>query len=163
MKNEELDFHCRNILAVADTYICYSVTLKRNLLRLIDATTGEKAILRGHEAPIADLKVALADQSYFCSVDNGETNGNHTFIWKRGSKNIDFTQLACLPLKATMVVPHPTQANLWCICDGKKLAIFAVNKLPASPSLATYSSFSMNHEVENEQITRKNHFFCLFI
>lgn len=158
MKNEELDANCRNILAVADTYICYSVTLKRNLLRLIDAATGEKAILRGHEGAIADLKVSPIDQGIFCSVDNADSNGNHTFVWKRESKHIDFKLAVSLHLKATLVVPHPTQSHVWCVSDGRHLAIFSINKLPPTTASSTYSSFSMNYKAENEQITSK--FFC---
>ena len=151
MKIEELDENCRNILAVANTYICYSVTSKRNLLRLIDSLTGEKGILRAHEANIADIQVSPVDHSYFGSVDSVEsTSFSHTFIWKRGAKNIDFTQAASLPMKANLIRAHPEQATVWAVCDGKQFSVFNIDKIPSNPS---YSSFSMNYNADDDSIT----------
>jgi hypothetical protein len=152
--------NCRKILAVADTYIAYSVTQKRNLLRLIDSTTGEKCILRGHEGSITDLAVSNVDQGFFASIDNLDNPSlSHTFIWKRGSKNIDFSKLVELPLKGIMILSHPIQENIWCICNGKQFIVFSISLLPTNDNI-TYSSFSMNADVGNSQITSR--FFVFF-
>eukprot|EP01032_Pedospumella_encystans_P018582 gene18582-21147_t len=79
MKVEDLPLECRNILAVSETHICYSVTQKKNLLRIIDTQVGEKVILRGHENAVLDLRFAIAESGLLCSVDNGEVSGKaHT-------------------------------------------------------------------------------------
>jgi hypothetical protein len=157
--------HCRKILAVADTYIAYSVTQKRNLLRLIDSTTGEKCILRGHEGSIADLTVSNVDQGFFASVDNMENSSlSHTFIWKRGTKNIDFSKLVELPLRGVMILSHPIQENIWCVCNGKQFVLFSINLLPTNDNI-TYSSFSMNYDAGNSQITSMlvSFYVCLLL
>ena len=48
MKVEDIVPNCKNLLTVNDSYICYSVTSKKNLLRLINTVNGEKIILRGN-------------------------------------------------------------------------------------------------------------------
>lgn len=65
MKPEQLPLDCRSILAVGKSHICYSVTQKKNLLRLIDTSTGEKVILRGHESAVLDLRFSPADSSRY--------------------------------------------------------------------------------------------------
>ena len=45
MKTEGQLKSCRNVLAVNENYICYSV--KKNLLRVINTITTEKTLLRG--------------------------------------------------------------------------------------------------------------------
>lgn len=46
MKAEGQMNSCRNILAVTENYICYSV--RKNLLRIINTVSTEKILLRGN-------------------------------------------------------------------------------------------------------------------
>lgn len=135
MKVEDLPLQCRNILAVSETHICYSVTQKKNLLRIIDTQVGEKVILRGHENAVLDLRFALADSGLLCSVDNGEVSGKaHTIVWKKQEQQGDWKVIAELPLAAVLVRPHPVKADLWLIASSTAVGIFSA---AANASLAT--------------------------
>jgi len=127
MKIEEIDPHCRNILAVSDKYICYSVTSKRNLLRVIDTITGEKTLLRGHESSIVDVKISPMDSNIFCSIDKGtNTTAPHTIVWKKTSdKALDFLMSYKLSIEATIVQPHPLSSHVWTISNNHMIGIFS--------------------------------------
>lgn len=158
MKIEDLDKNCRNILSVSDYYICYSVTQKRNLLRLIDTITGAKVILRGHESSICDLKISPNDYGTFCSVDNGDGNqASHVIVWKRGNaeKSLDFASEVELKVNATMVVPHPTQSNIWAISDKKHVAVFSTTFIQQKNlTITSYDQCSLHiHLASDEQLT----------
>ena len=110
MKVEQLPFNCRSILAAGESHICYSVTQKKNLLRLIDTVTGEKALLRGHESAVLDLRFSPADNRCLCSVDAESIESAavpyaspdskpHTIVWEKQEQG-DWKTTAELPLKA---------------------------------------------------------------
>jgi len=115
MKPEQLPLDCRSILAVGKSHICYSVTQKKNLLRLIDTCSGEKVILRGHESAVLDLRFSPADSRCLCSVDAGSNDGAaagyassssshvdskpHTIVWEKQELG-DWKMIVELPLKA---------------------------------------------------------------
>jgi hypothetical protein len=116
MKPEQLPLDCRSILAVGKSHICYSVTQKKNLLRLIDTSSGEKVILRGHESAVLDLRFSPADSNSrcLCSVDAGSNDGPaagyassssshvdskpHTIVWEKQELG-DWKMIVELPLK----------------------------------------------------------------
>jgi hypothetical protein len=157
---DKLDYYCRNILAVSNNIICYSVTQKRNLMRLIDTQSGEKGILRGHEAGITDLSISPKDENLLCSVDYSDgsssdpKNGSHFFVWQKAygsEKNIDFNMLAKSSISGYILAAHPLQSNIWAVSNGEKLAVVSTGKLAGA-----YESYSMHVVMEGgERITSK--------
>lgn len=146
MKVEELPVLCRNILAVSESYICYSVTQKKNLLRVIDTQLGEKVILRGHEHAVLDLKFAAVDAGLLCSVDAGgseEVSGKpHIIVWKKHEQG-EWKVFAELPVRASMVRPHPLQAHVWLVAHEGRLAVFSSQRSAAAP-VSSYEALSMH-------------------
>lgn len=161
MKVEDLPSDCRNILAVSETHICYSVTQKKNLLRIIDTQVGEKVILRGHEHAVLDLRFAVTDSCLLCSVDNGENSGKaHTIVWKKNEQQGDWKVHAELPLRAVLVRPHPVRADLWLVAGPNTLGIFSA-AANASLSAAAQTYQSLAHHVvmdKGETIVGKRQF-----
>lgn len=159
MKIEELNKNCRNILAVSESYICYSVTQKRNVLRVIDTITGEKAILRSHESAILDLKISPVDSATFCSVDNATASTTpRVVVWKAvNEKKVEFAPAVTLSMGATIVVPHPTQSNVWAISDKRNIAVFSATHIGDSKP-SSYDQLSCSASVETESITGE--FWC---
>ena len=160
MKVEDLPVDCRNILAASPSYICYSVTQRKNLLRVIDTQQGEKVILRGHEHSVLDLRFATSDPSCLCSVDcgggaaenyNDATGKPHTIVWKR--QNGDWEKVTELPLRATMVRPHPTQSNIWAIANKGKVGIFSSSRHGSASTapqvIGAFESLPMNISLQN--------------
>jgi hypothetical protein len=153
MKIEDLNKNCRNILAVSESYICYSVTQKRNVLRVIDTITGEKAILRSHESAILDVKISPVDSSTFCSVDSGAGATPRVVVWKAvNEKKVEFNPAVTLSVPATVVVAHPLQSNIWAISDKRNLAVFSASRA-AEDKPSSYEQFPCSASVENESIT----------
>ncbi len=153
MKIEELNKNCRNILAVSESYICYSVTQKRNVLRVIDTITGEKAILRSHDSAILDLKISPVDSATFCSVDNGSSATSHVVVWKAvNEKKVEFSPYATLPIPATIVVAHPSQSSIWAISDKRNLAVFSATRIQEDKP-SSYDQLPSHATVDNESIT----------
>jgi hypothetical protein len=111
------------MLAVTDTFICY--TVRRSLLRVIHTVSSERALLRGHEFTVVDLKYsANSHSSVLCSVDDGGDPRvpvnpaiAHLNVWKLddSKKEIGSSKLCSLSLMATIVQPHPTHNQLWAI------------------------------------------------
>jgi len=160
MKIEEIDAYCRNILAVSDKYICYSVTSKRNLLRVIDTFSGEKTLLRGHESSILDVKISPVDASVLCSVDKGSNPAvPHTIVWKKPSDSaLDFLAVLKLPISATIVQPHPVSAHVWAISNNTSIGIFSTAKETTEDSVPiSYDTLSAHINMEvNVIVTGKN-------
>lgn len=63
MKAEGQMNSCRNILAVTENYICYSV--RKNLLRVINTVSTEKTLLRGKFVTSWEAFVAYASTNLF--------------------------------------------------------------------------------------------------
>lgn len=111
MKVEDLPFYCRNILAISESYICYSVTQRKNLLRIINTVIGEKVILRGHDSAVLDLKFSPVDSNALCSVDDGDdVTKSHTMVWEKQEQG-DWKITYELPLQANIVRAHPCQVT----------------------------------------------------
>jgi hypothetical protein len=127
MKVEDLDPNCRNLLLTSDTYVCYSVTQKRNLLRAICTITGEKTILRGHEGPILDMHLSPIDHTIFCSVDNHSSTSAHIIVWKKNPDIFSFTKISQCYIPASIVQAHPGDVNTWCVAEGGTLGIMYSN------------------------------------
>ena len=111
MKVESLHPDTRNLLATCDSFICYSVTAKKNLIRVIHTVTGEKNILRAHEFPIVDLKFS-DNGKFLCSVDNGPgsnslSNSNSIVLWEEDSSaTCGYVEVKRFNYQAKMVVAH---------------------------------------------------------
>lgn len=126
MKLEPLPSDCRSVLAVSDAYICYAVTQKRNLLRVIDSQTGEKSLLRGHQHCVTDLSFSPVDVHCICSVDAADGAppigadagaggaADHVFFWRKAAEG-EWERRASLPLQAHRTVPHPARSNWWAL------------------------------------------------
>lgn len=160
MKVEELPAMCRNILAVSESYICYSVTQKKNLLRVIDTQLGDKVILRGHEHAVLDLKFAAVDAGLLCSVDSGgsdEVSGKpHVIVWKK-HEQAEWKVFAELPVRASLVRPHPTQAHVWAVAHEGKVAVFSSQRSAAaqqSVSVASYEALPMHISLPNGEVVK---------
>ena len=182
MKVEDLNNDCRNILAVSSDYICYSVTQRKNLLRIIDKKAGDKVILRGHEHSVLDLRFATQDPTVLCSVDGGSATAtpaagesgsdvagrSHTIVWRRSEG--DWKMITDLPLYATLVRPHPNNANLWAIAHKGKMGIFSSSRhgSPNSNILMTetvgaYESLSMNVSLPAGEVITGETSFKIFV
>lgn len=137
MKVEDLPVDCKNLLAVSESYICYSVTQKKNLLRVIDTRTGEKVILRSHESAVLDLKFSPSDSSLVCSIDNGENPScPHLIIWQRdvSSPEFCFKMALQMNLSGTMVDASPTRTNMWLISDQHSMGVIDATVFIRNPA-----------------------------
>lgn len=120
------------MLAVTDNFICY--TVRRQLLRVIHTVTSERALLRGHEHTVVDMKFSVCPSpqggALLCSVDDGAEGATsqaaHVCVWKlddtpssaaggNSSKEITNTRVCSLSVCASIVQPHPLQSHLWAI------------------------------------------------
>lgn len=153
MKVEDLDVNCRNLLLTSDSYVCYSVTQKKNLLRVIDTITGEKTILRGHEGAILDLHLSPVDHNSFCSVDNTSSGaGPHSIIWKKAAEGFAFNPVASFALRASCVVAHPLLPYIWCAAEKSELAVFSSNK-GSSNQTASMDQVGLHYKFDTGVIT----------
>ena len=115
----------RNMIAVSENYICY--TVKGSLLRVLHSQTGEKVLLRGHESPVLDVRFSPADSSVLCSVDAGDSDAHHTFLWQLqtdGNSVVKQELIFSIPLKANNVKSHPLSSKLWAVSHGSRLGLF---------------------------------------
>eukprot|EP00981_Chlorochromonas_danica_P008984 scaffold2390_cov167-Ochromonas_danica.AAC.8 len=157
MKVEELDVNCRNLLLTSDSYVCYSVTQKKNLLRAIDTITGEKSILRGHEGGILDLALSPQDHTIFCSVDNNNVNaaaGNspHVFVWKKRKDSFSFDNIGQLSLKASIIQAHPLLPSLWAMAEKDEIAVFSSNQ-SMDKNITSYTQLGASYKVDHGTVT----------
>lgn len=152
MKVEDLSEDCRSLLAVSESCICYSVTQKKNLLRLIDTITGEKEILRGHDSGVTDIKFSPADSSLLCTTDNGDIAGKaHTIVWKKSETGINFQAAAQIQLRGVLLAAHPQQSSVWALSDGKNVGVFNASRVNmAMPS--QYAELPMSLVFERETV-----------
>ena len=114
-KPESLAYECRNLLGVSESYICYSV--KKTLLRIINTVSTARALLRGHGSYVLDLKFSrVAKSTNVCSVDEGDGEGSHTFIWQiNDGAELTSVTVGQFSLRSSIVQPHPTLVNVWAI------------------------------------------------
>lgn len=163
MKVEDLPRDCRNVLAVSETHICYSVTQKKNLLRIIDTQLGEKVILRGHEHSVLDLRFAATDSALLCSVDSGDGPKAHTIVWKKAEQG-DWKVHAELPLRATTVRPHPVSADLWLVAGKDALGIFSsAVSATLAVSAAHYQALPLHLVLANGETIAGEYFMCTYM
>lgn len=152
MKVEDLSSDCKSLLAVSESCICYSVTQKKNLLRLMDTISGDKEILRGHDGAITDLKFSV-DGSVLCSTDNGSAAGKpHTIVWKKNDNGISFQIATQTMLKGAMLAAHPTQSTVWAISDRTSVGVFSSTRVNLNIP-ARYAELSMSVTFDNETVT----------
>jgi WD40 repeat protein len=133
-----------NLVAVSlrELFIAYAVSANRSI-RLINSTSGEKSVLRGHESGIVDIKFSPADDTVVCSVDNAAGEGNHIHVWRLDPNNLTATSAApvkTLALPASIVQGHPTTASVWAVAYQNSIGLISVEGPSASPS--TVSSYS---------------------
>lgn len=132
-----------NILTINSKYICY--TLKGNLIRIIQTTTGDKLLLKGHENNICDMKYSIINSNILCSIDNG-LNGLNIFIWKLFKDTIFNSQIMCnLPLSATLIQSHPTSSSVWAVSHESSICLISTlqQSLQYEKRLS-YDDFSCN-------------------
>jgi WD40 repeat protein len=122
----------RHTIATNSKYICYAV--KGNLIRVINATTGDKLLLRGHSHPISDMQFSSADLNVLCSLQDQDGAGN-IFVWKL-SKEQEFlsTTLCQLPFTASCVHGHPLASTLWAVAHQNSLCLFSTLHPPKGRS-----------------------------
>jgi WD40 repeat protein len=132
----------RNTIATNAKYICYAV--KGNLMRVINATTGDKLLLRGHSHPISDMKFSSSDENILCSLEDQEGGGN-IFIWKL-FKEEEFvsTTLCQLPFNASFVHGHPLAATLWAVAHRSSLCLFSTLHPPQTNSRLALNDFAVH-------------------
>ena len=162
MKVELLPRDCRNLLAVSSAFICYSVTQRRNLLRIIDTQTGDKVILRGHESAVLDLSFATHDTGLLCSVAGGEEASSkpHTIVWHRHAQG-DWKIFAELPICATLVRAHPVDAHQWLIAAGRRVGVFSSQRSAAHP-VNSYASLPLHALLgEDEVCVGERYYECV--
>ena len=149
-KSEEQNPNCRNLLAVSKSYICY--TVKKSKLRVIHSESGKMVLLLGHELPVVDLKFSKADSSVVCSVDNaisGESATNptaaHVFLWRLSHSGDIVTSiiLAQFGFGATIVEPHPHNADVFAVAKGGHVGIITTS-LSSGGSLQFYEELPLH-------------------
>ena len=128
MKTEALNPQCRNVVAVSESYICY--TVKKTKLRAIHTESSKLALFQGHDFPLVDLKFSQVDRSFLCSVDDS-TGAEHLFpvaprvIIRQLKFDLELTStvLAQFSISATMVHPHPKIAHVFAIAKGNRVGV----------------------------------------
>ena len=130
MKHEPLLSDVRGIVAMSSEYLCYSVTQKRNPLRVIDAHSGEKALLRGHNGAVLDMCFSPLDPALLCTVQGCSANSaaaeeERVFVWQRLAEEADWKAVKQLTVPAKLVRAHPSQPHLWAIADDCHAALFS--------------------------------------
>ena len=145
MKSEATTAACRNLLAVCETYICYSV--KKNLLRVIQTVSTQKTLLRGHEYPVVDIKFSPVDRNLVCSIDDvpegGDASKARINIWqlKDSANELTHEAMATFAFGATIVQPHPLLASVFAVAKGARLGIISVAMGAGNVGETTYTSF----------------------
>lgn len=150
LKIDDLDADLRNILVVGESFICYSVTAKRTSIRAIDTVSGEKALLKGHDSSILDLKISTTDNDVFCSVDNGSDRSKpHTIIWRRATdKPFNFKTELKSVLPAKIIQPFPV-SNAWGISDEHHIGIISTT----DQAVTAYTQLPFHLAFEDEITT----------
>lgn len=147
-KTESQGSEIRNLLAVSESYICYSI--RKQLLRIINTVSTEKSLLRGHASQILDLKFSSATgRSTICSVDEGDGEASHTFIWEMNDEKVgelSYVVLGQFPIGASIVQPHPNLSGFWAIASNQNghvsIGIISHN-LPAD-SIKSYKNLPVH-------------------
>lgn len=130
MKQETLNPQCRNVVAVSESYVCY--TVKKTKLRVIHTESSKLALFQGHDFPIVDLKFSQVDRSFFCSVD--DSLGSEIIIpatpraiirQLKFDTELDSIVLAQFPVAASMVQPHPKIAHVFAIAKGNRVGVIS--------------------------------------
>ena len=128
MKTETLNSHCRNVVAVSESYICY--TVKKTKLRAIHTESSKLALFQGHDFPLVDLKFSQVDRSFLCSVDDSigaelpfPVTPRVIIRQLKFDLELTSTVLAQFPISATMVDPHPKIAHVFAIAKGNRVGV----------------------------------------
>ncbi|RYG67083.1 hypothetical protein EON64_08270, partial [archaeon] len=161
MKVEELDINCRNLVLTSDSFVCYSVTQKKNLLRAIDTLTGEKTILRGHEGSILDMKLS-SNSAVFATIDHHNTATPHFFVWQKNVDNFGFSAVYQSGLKGYMVKAHPGDEKVWVVADKQQVGVVNTR---SDGSVTSYDKLSLHYSFDVGTITGNGGYFigCVFI
>ena len=160
MKYEQnLDNNVINLITVCDTYLCY--TVRSTLLRVINTITSEKALLRGHNFKIINLKFSSeVNSNTLCSVDNNtDTNTDHIFIWQLMSTNSLATSIInSFKLPASYIVPHPIHPYVWLIgYNGDTSSIGLVYNTTNSSEVKSYTDLPVHTSLKSTIIGKHIH------
>jgi len=127
VKTEPMAATLRNLLAVCESYIAYSV--KKNLIRVIHTVSAQKTLLRDHEYPVLDLKFSPVDRNLVCSVDDAPEGADASLariiMWQLqdGDADLKSERVCMFGFGAAMVQPHPHLASVWAVAKGDRLGI----------------------------------------
>lgn len=135
---------CRSGVAVSERFICY--TVKGILLRVIDTTTGDKTLLKGHTSFITDVFFSGVNQDALCSADMNRSEAG-LFFWRLisadGSLMSEVINRFSVP--ACMVRPHPVCPDTWAVSDGADIAVLSAQQ--SSETVRRYSDLHMHHAI----------------
>lgn len=148
VKPEPRSSDARNTCAAAGRFVCY--TVKGTMIRVIDKVTGEKALLKGHMSPIADISFSPIDDTLLCSVDMGGSEGA-AIVWKLVSSAdaFSFDLVARFPIDACIARAHPVLSDIWCLSDGFNVALVSSKQQDMSFSLTTYADYHAVYEFKD--------------
>ncbi len=118
--------------------------MKGNLLRVIETATAEKALLKGHKNAVADVCFSIPSPDLLCSVDSSG-DGDGVFVWRLTSEEgtLGSQIVARFGISGCLVQPHPTNSSIWCVSDGRQLALIDADRPPAF--VGAYSDFHLHH------------------
>lgn len=116
-----------NLTASITGYFCYSTTSKKNIIRIIDTITGNKALFKFHESAIRDIKIqSIQDSIYIATCD--DVSG--CVIWKIEK---DLSTKIVISLKEsnikTISCDSQNITNWICIFDNNECRRISTNEL----------------------------------
>jgi len=124
-KFEPVPALCRNLVAVSDRALCYVASSKRNVVRVIDTSSGVSAVLSKnvHETYITDVKFSVLDRSIICSAD-----GNKSVLWQikpLAPDGLSADIIYTLSVPTFLVQNHPRQPLVWAFASTHALTVTA--------------------------------------
>ena len=157
MKLERAPLSCRNVLAVNEQFICYSV--KKTMLRIINQRNAQKDLLKGHQHPILDIKFSTTNEAMLCSVDDGE--GDQTLpataaciVWRLTEANqgvlegtLTHEVALMVPLRASTVQSFPQlSGEVWVVAHKNKFAVLSTGMAEALYGATEYHQLPINSQ-----------------
>lgn len=143
-KPEAASLLCRNVVAVNERYICYSV--KKTMLRVIHQVSTNKGLLKNHQHPILDVRFSTTNEAILCSADAGDGAGAVN-VWSidenRGTGDLSNSLVFHAPLAASIVQSYPLlSGEVWVLAHEDKFGI--ISSRVAGDGSTDYSKLVMN-------------------
>lgn len=152
MKLERGPANCRNVLAVNEFYICYSV--KKTMLRVIDQRNAQKDLLKGHEHPVLDIKFAATNEKVLCTVDDGGGDDgakSQIIIWRLtpgdGEAELSHEVAMVMPLRASTVQSFSqlSSGDVWAVAHKNRFGILSA-AMARPESVSEYHQLPLNSQ-----------------